>query len=276
VLSPSSQLVAVVRAGPYRLAIPAGQVLEVARLEPGMAMLRDRPVVSLGPLLGLPASPASEWALRLAPVDAPALGVERMDGVLDASGATVYHLPAALGVAPESLFRGAEQLEGSLALEVHLEELCALKPWVQPVSAPWSLRYAAEPAERALVCVVAGRSMGFSLPHVLSVIATPAVAAVPRVRPGVRGVLVHAQSLYPVLDAGAVLFGRETRGDYGVVIDMEGATWVVLADAVLGVRTGFRPVAGDQPGWMEGQRGERALFPLFPSDAARLASEVGR
>ena len=267
--SPSSQLVAVVRAGPFRLAVPASQVRDVLRVEPGQAAVGEQPLLPLCAALGGPAG-SGGWALRMTVPDSPALGVEAMEGVLDAGASTVFHLPAALGVSPPSLFGGAEQLGGTLALELDVAVLLALAQHPPPTTAPWTLRPAVEPAERALVCVVAGRSLGFALPHVLSVLAAPVVAPVPRVRPGIRGVVLHAQSLYPLLDAGEVLYGRATSGAFGVVIDMEGATWVVLADAVLGVRSGFRPVAGDQPGWMEGQRGERAFFPLFPSDAAGL------
>jgi chemotaxis signal transduction protein len=91
-------------------------------------------------------------------------------------------------------------------------------------------------------------------------VARPAICPVPRAGPGVRGVVEHGQTLYPVVDVGMLHFGRPASGELGVLVEQEGRPFLVLADAIRGVRNGFRFVAGAEPGWMEGERGERALF----------------
>jgi chemotaxis signal transduction protein len=111
-----------------------------------------------------------------------------------------------------------------------------------------------------LVATAGGRSLGFALPQVLAVVGKPAVCPVPRARPGVRGVVEHGQILYPALDVGGLYFGRPATGEFGVLVEQHGRASLVLVDEVRGMRAGFRAVSGAEPGWLEGERGERALF----------------
>jgi len=266
--SSPARLAAVFRAGPFRLALPASGLREVARLEPGTRSLRGIALEPLALLRGGPADgPPGEWAVAVE--GGRAFSVDSVEGVLEAREALFFNLPAALGVEPPGLFRGALQVGNALALEITPEALVALGPArSQRVGGP--PRYAMEPASKALIFTAAGRSMAFALPQVLSVISRPEVAPVPRILPGRVGVTVHAQTLYPVVDLGALFFGRPTPLEMGIVVEVEGTPWVVLAEAVRGVRAGFRAAGEGIPGWMEGERGERALFPLFPSDAGVL------
>jgi len=248
----SARLVALVRAGPYRLALPAEAVREVVRAGDGESLLRA---------LGEPETVAGEWAVALQAKSLRRFRVDAVEGVRPRGDSPSLNLPAGVGVDVPELFRGAFQMDGALALELRPEALDDLPP--RAMGSPPALHGTSEPAPRALLFTAAGRSIGFALPQVLSVVARPAVCPVPRAGLGVRGVVEHGQTLYPVLDLGARHFGRPSPGELGVLVDQDGRALLVLADAILGVRQGFRAVDGDEPGWLQGERGERALFPLL-------------
>jgi hypothetical protein len=292
--APSAQLAAVVRAGPYRIAVPASAVREVIRLgDGGISGWKDP--VALEPLATLLAPPNSStsaassgsgpgsasaqeeigWVVWLGSGEGSvALGVEIVEGVLDVRESPFFNLPRALGVEPTELFRGVLMLGQAPALEVRPEILMELKNIRVEARSPKPARFAVEPVAKALIISAAGRSFGFALPQVLSVQAKPVIAPVPRVLTARRGVTVHAQTLHPVLDLGLLLFGVATVPEFGVVVEIEGTSWVVLAEVVRGMRGPFRPAGMDAPNWLQDERGERALFPLFASDAGPLQGVV--
>lgn len=249
----AARLLALVRAGPYRFALPAEAVFEVARVPPvptpGSASL----VAALGEPEG-----QGEWGLALRGAMLRAYRVDAVEGVRELGAARFYNLPHGVGLDPPELVRGALVVDGALALELRpevLEGLSPLPPRPPPLLSVWT-----EPAPKALVFTAAGRSLAFPLPQVLSVVARPPICAVPRASPGIRGVVEHGQTLYPVLDLGGLYFDRPGTGELGVLVEQDGRPWLVLADAVRGVRSGFKPISDGEPGWMQDERGERALF----------------
>ncbi|MBS2032627.1 MAG: chemotaxis protein CheW [Deltaproteobacteria bacterium] len=253
----SARLLALVRAGPFRLALAAEAVIEVARLPEGQK-LRELEPIPLLRALGEPGSTGGEWAIAVQGKTLRAYRVDAVEGIRERGQAALYHLPTGVGVEPDSLFRGAFSLEGALALELRPETLEDLPP--PNLKSPAPMRFTSEPAPKALIFTVAGRSLGFGLPQVLSVVAKPVTCPVPRAGAGICGVVEYGQTLYPVVDLGALHFGRPSTGELGVLVEQDGRSYLVLADAVRGVRNGFRPVAGAEPGWLEGEKGERALF----------------
>ena len=254
----SARLLALVRVGPFRLALAAEAVLEVARVHPGQK-LRGLEPTSLLRVLGEPELTPGEWAIAVQGRTLQAYQVDAVEGIRERGQAALYHLPSGVGVEPESLFRGAFSLDGALALEVLPESLEELQPLPERPLPP--MRFATDPASKALVFTSAGRSLAFALPQVMSVVAKPVICPVPRAGPGICGVVEHAQMLYPVVDLGALYFGRPSTAELGVLVEQDGRPFLVLADAVRGVHEGFRSVAGTEPGWLEGEKGERALFP---------------
>jgi hypothetical protein len=249
----SARLVALVAAGRYRLALPAELVREVGQVQPGDDL------VSLLEVLGEPSVVRPAWSLTLVLPEGPRrFGIDGVESVRPLATAAFYNLPLGLGLEPVSLLRGALKLDDGLALELRPEALSTLGPPRAREAMP--MGWVDEPAPRALICTLAGRSVGFPLTQVLSVLARPRLTPVPRASPGVCGVIEHAQTLYGAVDPGGIFFGRPSTGDFGVLVEQGDRTWLILADAVGGVRQGFRPVAGGEPGWMQGERGERALF----------------
>lgn len=248
-----ARLVALVRAGPYRLALPAEAVFEVARMGPEGA-LDD---ISLLAALGEEGGAHGEWGVALKGNSLRAYRVDEVEGVRELGSARFYNLPAGVGLQPPELVRGALVMDGALALELRPEVLDGLPP--APERAKPELHFWPEPAPKALIFSAAGRSLGFALPQVLSVVAKPALCPVPRAGPGIRGVVEHGQTLYPVVDLGTLFFDRPSTGELGILVEQDGRPWLVLADAVRGVRNGFKP-SGGEPGWMQDERGERALF----------------
>lgn len=250
----SARLLALVSAGRFRLALPAELVRGVA-----LTAASAPPPVSLLALLGEPEVAPPAWTLTLLLPEGPRqFSVDGMHGVRPRGDAAFFNLPLGLGVEPASLVRGVLKLTDGLALELRPEVLSTLAP--PTPRPPMPLAWEDEPAPRALLCTLAGRSVGFPLTHVLSVLANPRPTPVPRAAAGVCGVVEHAQTLYGAFDPGGHFFGRPSTGAFGVLVEQGERTWLVLADAVGGVRQGFAPQAGGEPGWMQGERGERALF----------------
>lgn len=251
--SATARLVALVRAGRYRFALPAEAVFEVARMGPEGA-LDD---ISLLEALGEPPG-HGDWGVALKGASLRAYRVDAVEGVRELGSARFYNLPHGVGLLPPELIRGAFVLDGALALELRPEVLDGLPP-ATPRSRP-EMRLWTEPAPKALVFTAAGRSLGFPLTQVLSVVARPPLCPVPRAGPGIRGVVEHGQTLYPVVDVGDLFFDRPSSGELGVLVEQDGRPWLVLADAVRGVRNGFKTASDGEPGWMQDERGEQALF----------------
>jgi len=262
----SARLCAIVRSGPYRLAFAAERVLQVAHLggrgasgdaASAGSSLHGAPVRALLEVLGDAAPQRGEWGIAVQGRTIQAYAVDGVEGISEQAPSPTFNLPLGVGAEPAELFRGVITQGGALALDVRPEAL--ERPRGSPRPAAPSPTYAEGPVPRALVFTAAGRSLAFALPQVLSVVAQPTVCAVPRARAGVRGVVEHGQTLYPVIDLGALYFQRPSTGALGVLVEQQGRPFMVLADAVRGMVEDFRAVAGE-PGWMESERGERALF----------------
>jgi hypothetical protein len=236
-------------AGGVPLALPLGEVREIARAGPGEAELRVRGesmrALGVAAALGREAGPAP-FALALAEPGAPALLVEALDGIADLADAEVLSLPGRTALPAPPPFRAAVLLRGALWLELDPRVLAGGPrpgPAVRPLPE-------APPSGRELLCERGGTRLAVPITLLVQVVEPARVHPLPLVPAGLAGVLHHGRALHPVLDAAALL-GQPAAGDPRVLLllDAGGSTAGVLVDRVLGVGEGGAGGPVRRPAW---------------------------
>jgi chemotaxis signal transduction protein len=240
------------RAGGVPLALPLGEIREIARAGPatGEVRVRGEPVraIAVAEALGLPGGAAS-YVLALAAGGAPALLVDALHGIADLAEGEVFQLPARTALPAPVPFRGAFLLRQVLWLE--LEPGALEGRGLRPRSS-WNggALPEAKPAGRELVCERGTTALAVPIQLLVQVVEPARVHPIPLAPPGLRGVLYHGRALHPVLDA-AVLLGERPTGDPGVLLllDAGGATAGVLVDRVRRVEEGEPGGPVRRPAW---------------------------
>ena len=239
-------------AGGVPLALPLGEVREIARAERGAVevRLRGEPIRALrvAESLGLDSGEPT-FALALAEAGGPALLVDELNGIADLAEAEVFRLPGRTALPEPVPFRGAFLLRRTLWLEL---EPGALAGGGSRVRAPWAggALPDATPSGRELVCERGSTVLAVPISLLVQVVEPALVHPVPLAPHGLRGVLYHGRALHPVLDT-AVLLGQPATGDPRVLLllDAGGATAGVLVDRVRTVEEGAAGGPVRRPAW---------------------------
>jgi chemotaxis signal transduction protein len=229
-------------AGTSRFAVEATSVLEVAPPDPngrsirGTLELNDLSVVFGGPEeerpgLGLVLDVSPTLAAR----------IRRVVEVADVSKAPFFHVPSLLGELMATAVRGALVFGGRLYLELIAEALPRRAG--PPMAAPARPIYVGEqPPESALVFESQGRLFGVALPLVSQIIPSED-GFCPLPAPGgpVAGLHAHAQILWPVYSAPALLGAPARREELLILTELAGQNVALCAQRVLGLHKNFSP-----------------------------------
>jgi chemotaxis signal transduction protein len=235
------RLCLLVEAGETRYAVEATSVMEVAMPGPNGASLRGMwEVKDLSVLLGGPPEQGPGMVVVLDVSPTLAVRVRSVVEVADVARAPFFLLPQGLGDALTLLSRGAVLHKERLYLELNAEALPHRPdPRMQPP--PQRPVYLLETApERALVVESQGRLFGIPLTLVSQVVGRgEAFSALPVQGGPVAGILPHAQVLWPVCSAPALLGARALPEAFIVMTELAGQNVGLCASRVLGVLQRF-------------------------------------
>ncbi len=237
------RLCLLVEAGQTRYALEATSVMEVALPGPDGTSLRGMlEVKDLSALLGGGPESAPGMVVVLDVSPTLAVRVRSVVEVADVAQAPFFLLPAGLGDTLAPLSRGAVLHKQRLYLELIAEALPQrVGPRsVQPQERPVLLL--ASPPERALVFESQGRLFGLSLGLVSQVVTGgEAFSRLPVQSGPVAGVFPHAQVLWPIYSAPALLGAPAQVEDFFVLAELAGQNMGWCATRVLGVLQRFEP-----------------------------------
>jgi chemotaxis signal transduction protein len=233
-------------AGACRYAIEATAVTEVAtpdedgRTLRGALELRD-----LTHLLGAEeeeARPGMAVVLDVSPT--LALRVRRVHEVVDVARDRHFGIPPALGESLAFVTRGAILHRDMLFLELKPEAI-PQQPLRRPAPLPRTIYLLDRPPDRALVFESQGVLFGLPLSLVSQVVpATDSFLPMPVPSGPVAGVFPHAQLLWPVFSAPALLGGRPAQEALLVLAELAGEAAGLCASRVKGVVSAFEPTDG--------------------------------
>lgn len=241
------RLCLLLEAGDTRFCVEATSVMEVAAPGPDETSLRGvLEVKDLSVLLG--GEPERRPGMIVVFDVSPTLAVRvrSIVEVLDVAAAPHYLLPSGLGSTLAALSRSAVLHKERLYLELNPE---ALPHEPGGVSAPpeHPVHWVEGRPERSLVFESRGQLFGVPLPQVSQVVMRgPAFSLLPGGAGAVAGVMPHAQRLWPLYAAPALLGGSATAEDFLVLCEVGGQHLGLCASRVLGVHPRFEPTG--EPG----------------------------
>ncbi|WP_093524449.1 chemotaxis protein CheW [Stigmatella erecta] len=234
------RLCLLVEAGDTRYAIEATSVMEVALPGEDGSNLRGMwEVKDLAALLGGPPENVPGMVVVLDVSPTLAVRVRSVVEVADVARAPFFLLPPGLGDTLAPLSRGAVLHKERLYLELIPEALSqGGAPLFQPLRRP--IHLAQTPPERALVFESQGRLFGLPLSLVSQVMARGESFSMLPARSGpVAGIFPHAQILWPVFSAPALLGERAEAEPFFVLTEPAGHNVGLCANRVLGVLQRF-------------------------------------
>ena len=229
-------------AGWCRYAIEATAVSEVAapdedgRTLRGALELRD-----LTQLLGgeEEARPGMAVVLDVSPT--LAIRVRAVREVADVARDRHFGIPPALGESLAFVSRGAILHRDNLFLELKPEAI-PHQPLFRAPPQPRTIYLLDRPPDRALVFESQGVLFGLPLSLVSQVVpATDSFLPVPVLRGAVAGVFPHAQLLWPIFSAPALLGGRAAKEALFVLAELAGEAAGLCASRVTGVVSALEP-----------------------------------
>ncbi|MDY7232602.1 chemotaxis protein CheW [Hyalangium rubrum] len=240
------RLCLLVEAGATRYAIEATSVMEVALPGSDGTSLRGMlEVKDLSSLLG--GSPETVMGMVVVLDVSPTLAVRvrSVVEVADVAQAPFFLLPAGLGDTLAPLSRGAVLHKERLYLELIAEALPQRVGPRGPSSPPRPVLLAERPPERALILESQGRLFGLPLALVSQVVTQGEAFSMLPVQSGsVAGVFPHAQILWPIYSAPAMLGAPIQVEPFFVLTELAGQNVGWCATRVLGVRQQFEPAEG--------------------------------
>lgn len=242
------RLCLLVEAGETRYAIEATSVMEVALPGSDGTSLRGMlEVKDLSTLLGGGPEQATGMVVVLDVSPTLAVRVSSVVEVADVARAPFFLLPAGLGDTLAPLSRGAVLHKERLYLELIAESLPQRIGPRGPPSAARAVRFMDNAPERALVFESQGRLFGLPLALVSQVVTRgEAFSKLPVQSGPVAGMFPHAQILWPIYSAPALLGAPAQVETFFVLTELAGQNVGWCATQVLGVRQRFQ--AGDGPG----------------------------
>jgi chemotaxis signal transduction protein len=235
-------------AGETRFSVEATSIMEVAAPGPDETSLRGvLEVKDLSVLLGGEPEPGPGMVVVFDVSPTLAVRVRSIVEVVDVAQAQHFLLPAGLGASLAALSHSAVLHKDRLYLELSAE---ALPHEPGAMSPPPEHRVALieAPPERSLVFESQGRLFGLPLPLVSQVVVKgPSFSPLPGKGGAVAGVLPHAQALWPVYSAPALLgASAATAEGFIVLVEVMGQSLGLCASRVLGVHPRFEP--SEEPG----------------------------
>jgi len=242
------RLCLLVEAGETRYAIEATSVMEVALPGSDGTSLRGMlEVKDLSTLLGGGPEQATGMVVVLDVSPTLAVRVSSVVEVADVARAPFFLLPAGLGDTLAPLSRGAVLHKERLYLELIAESLPQRIGPRGPPSVAKAVRFMDNAPERALVFESQGRLFGLPLTLVSQVVTRgEAFSKLPVQSGPVAGMFPHAQILWPIYSAPALLGAPAQVETFFVLTELAGQNVGWCATQVLGVRQRFQ--AGDGPG----------------------------
>lgn len=236
------RLCLLLEAGDTRFCVEATSVMEVAAPGPDETSLRGvLEVKDLSALLGGEPERAPGMIVVFDVSPTLAVRVRSIVEVANVASAPHYLLPSGLGSTLAALSRSALLHKERLYLELNAD---ALPQQAGGASAPpeHPLHLLTSPPERSLVFESQGRLFGVPLPLVSQVVPRGlSFSALPGQGGAVAGVMPHAQQLWPVYSAPALLGGRARAEDFLVLAEVQGHPLGLCASRVLGVHPRFEP-----------------------------------
>lgn len=238
--------------GGIRLALRLSQVREILEVGPEAGDVTARgeiwPAAFLSTVLGLPAGSAP-YALLTESTPRAALRVERLCGIVDLAEAEFFQIPAHTRLPQPAPFAGAIRFRGDLALELAAPAI-GWEPLPPATDAEPGSAGLGATGERELVFTRNGRRFGVPMSIVVRIVEQPRIAPVPLTPASHLGLLYHARTLHPVVDA-SVLEGAapSAAAPRVIIIDAGGAEVAVVADRI--ERVGAAPDDPDveRPAW---------------------------
>jgi chemotaxis signal transduction protein len=237
------RLCLLVEAGETRYAIEATSVMEVALPGSDGTSLRGMlEVKDLSVLLGGPPESGTGMVVVLDVSPTLAVRVRSVVEVADVAPSPFFLLPAGLGETLAPLSRGAILHKGRLYLELIADSLAQRGVARSLVAPARPVHRMASPPERSLVFESQGRLFGLPLGLVSQVVTRgEAFSMLPVQRGAVAGVFPHAQVLWPIFSAPAMLGEPATVEAFFVLTEMAGQNVGLCATRVLGVLQRFEP-----------------------------------
>jgi chemotaxis signal transduction protein len=237
-----------VEAGETRYAIEATSVMEVALPGSDGTSLRGMlEVKDLSTLLGGSPETAIGMVVVLDVSPTLAVRVRSVVEVADVARAPFFLLPAGLGDTLAPLSRGAVLHKERLYLELIADALPQRIGPRGPPTAPKAVRLIESPPDRALIFESQGRLFGLPLTLVSQVVTRGEAFSMLPVQSGpVAGMFPHAQILWPIYSAPALLGVPAQVETFFVLTELAGQNVGWCATRVLGVRQHFQ--AAEAPG----------------------------
>lgn len=215
---------------------------EVAEPDPeGRTLRGSLELKDLSALLGGPGEERPGMAVVLDVSPTLALRVKRVQEVADVASDPLFGMPPSLREALAGVSRGALLHGGRLFLEL-VPEAVPHQPsqLAGPPARP--VRMLEQPPDRALVFESQGMLWGLSLQLVSQVVPrTEAWCPLPAPHRSVAGLFPHAQALWPILSAPALLGGHPHPEELFVLAELAGEPAGLAASRVVGVCERFSP-----------------------------------
>jgi chemotaxis signal transduction protein len=229
-------------AGASRFAIEATSVVEVAPPDPNGRSIRGTLELNdLSSLIGGPPEERPGLGLVLDVSPTLAARIRRVVEVADVSKAPFFHVPSALGELMATAVRGALVFGGRIYLELIAEAL-PRRPGTRMSAPPRPVYVSEQPPERALVFESQGRLFGVPLQFVSQIIpADDGYCPLPAAGGPVGGLHAHAQILWPIYSAPALLGAEVQREELLILTELAGQNVALFAQRALGVHAGFSP-----------------------------------
>jgi hypothetical protein len=229
-------------AGPSRFAIEATSVVEVAPADPNGKTIRGTlELKDLSVMFGGPAEERPGVGLILDVSPTFAARIRKVVEVADVSRMPFFHLPPALGELMAVVVRGALLFGERLYLELIAEAL-PQRAGAKMAAPPRPVYVADQAPERALIFESQGRFFGVALPLVSQIIPTGSgLCALPAPGGPVAGLHAHAQALWPIYSAPALIGAKAAPEELLVLTELAGQNVALAAQRVLGVHGNFQP-----------------------------------
>ena len=240
------RLCLLVEAGETRYAVEATSVMEVAVASASGTSLRGMwEVKDLSVLLGGPPEQVPGMVVVLDVSPTLAVRVRSVVEVADVARAPFFLLPPGLGDALALISRGAVLHKDRLYLELNAEALPHRPGPRMPPQPQRPVYFVEAPPERALVFESQGRLFGIPLPLVSQVVTRgEAFSALPVQVGPVAGIFPHAQVLWPICSAPALLGAGALPEAFFVLTELAGQNVGLCATQVLGVVQRFEAAEG--------------------------------
>ena len=187
-----------------------------------------------------------------------AIRVRRVREVVDVARDRHFGMPPALGEAMAFVTRGAILHQDQLFFELKPEAI-PHEPFRRVAPPPRTVYLLDRPPDRALIFESQGVLFGMPLALVSQIVgASDSFLRMPVATGPVAGVFPHAQSLWPVFSAPALLGGQAAREELIVLAELAGEAAGLSASRVVGVVSAFEPTEGR--GEFTARGGDRAIL----------------